>query len=432
MRSGTTVPRAVSTFALLGLVVLALVGIAGTVVLRRFATDQALDQARSSTRLAANIVERRVGDGLLTGDAQATLDVASAVNGFVLPGAGNPVVRVKIWDADGQIVYSDKPQLIGETYGLGAEERDILDHGGVSAELSDLQKPENRFERRYGDLLEVYTAIHTPNGTPLLFETYQRFSSVANSEGEVIKRFAPVLVVALIAFGALEVPLAWVLARRVESAQRDRERFLERALDASALERRRIARDLHDGAVQELTGVAMQLSASAEGAPDERTREALRTAASATRSSIRTLRSATVGIYPPNLRQAGLGPALSDLTARLQHEGLEVSLEVRPAEGFGAEVDEVLYRICQEALRNVDAHAEATRVDVRVRREGGSAVLEVLDDGRGFDRAAPSWAAADGHMGMRLMADVARDAGGSFTVSPREGGGTAVRVEVPA
>jgi signal transduction histidine kinase len=433
MKGGTTVPRAVLTFALFGVVVLALVGITGTLVLRRLATDQALQRARDFTQLSARVVENRVDDGLLTGDAPAVGAVASAVSGFVMAAdTRTPVVRVKIWDPTGQIVYSDKPELIGERYALGAEEREILDEGGVSAELSDLDRPENRFERSYGDLLEVYTRIETPNGTPLLFETYERFSSIANSEGDLLRTFAPVLLVALVAFGVLEIPLAWVLARRVRNAQLDRELYLQRALDASALERRRIARDLHDGPVQELTGLAMQLAASAERLPDESSRSAMREAASAARSSIRTLRSATVGIYPPNLRQAGLGPALSDLTARLQHEGLEVALDVDPASGFGPDVDEVLYRACQEALRNVDAHAAAHHVRVRVRGEDGAAVLEVADDGRGIHTDQADAARADGHMGLQMMRELARDAGGSMTIEPRPGGGTVVRVRVPA
>ena len=432
MKSGASVPRAVLTFALLGLVVLALIGVAGTFVLRRLATDQALDQARAFTRLSARVVERRVTDGLLTGDAGASAQVAAAVFDFVLSDPESPVVRVKIWDPNGTIVYSDETRLIGETYTLGTEEREALRRQGVSAELSDLDKPENRFDRSFGQLLEVYTPIQTPGGTPLLFETYQRQSSVANSEGEIIARFAPVLIVALLAFGALEIPLAWALARRVQSAQRDRERFLQRALDASAVERRRIARDLHDGPVQELTGLAMGLAASAERAGDDPSRLALRDAAAAARSSIRTLRSATVGIDPPSLRRAGLGPALSDLTARLQHEGVEVAIDVEPGTGFGPEADELLYRACREALRNVETHAGAARVDVRVRREDGRAVLEVADDGRGIAEAEIERARAEGHLGLKMMDELAREGGGAMSVTSRPGGGTVVRIEVPA
>jgi signal transduction histidine kinase len=164
---------------------------------------------------------------------------------------------------------------------------------------------------------------------------------------------------------------------------------------------------------------------------DEPSRGALRDAAAAARSSIRTLRSATVGIYPPNLRQAGLGPALSDLTARLQREGLDVSLDVDPPNGFGPDVDEILYRACQEALRNVEAHAAASRVHVVAREEAGSAVIEVADDGSGIDASRLPEARAAGHLGLQMVAELARDAGGSLSVLPRDGGGTLIRLEVP-
>lgn len=419
-------PRAVLTFALLGLVVLLLVGVTGVLVLRRLATDQAVSQARDFTAFAASVVERRLDDGLLTGDADASLAVANVVTAVV----DDPVVRVKIWTADGEIVYSDESELIGERYRLGEDEVEAIEAGGVTAEVSDLSKPENRFERRYGDLVEVYTSIRTPGGERLLFETYQRSSSIQASEADLLATFAPVLVVALVAFAAIEIPLAWALARRVRGAQLDRERFLQRAVDASDRERRRIAGDLHDGPVQDLAGLAMGLSAAAERS-DEPARSTLAEAAAATRASIRTLRSAVVGVYPPNLQQAGLGPALSDLTARLQQEGLEVALEVTD-ERFDPEVDALLYRACQETLRNVEAHAHASHVRVSVRREGMSAVLEVADDGRGVAAAEVARARDEGHMGLQILEELVRDAGGTLRIAPADGDGTVVRVEAPA
>ena len=423
------VARAVLTFVVLGLVVLAAVGVAGTLVLRRLATDQAIAQARDFTEFASRVVEGRLTDELIAGDAEASAAIASVV---VTAGLlHDPVVRVKIWTADGTIVYSDESRLIGETYELGGDELEAIETGGVTAELSDLQAPENRFDRGHGDLLEVYTKIETPDGTPLLFETYQRFSSIASSQSDLLTTFAPVLLVALVAFAAIEIPLAWALARRVQRAQADRERYLQRAVDASDRERRRIAGDLHDGPVQDLAGLAMRLSAAAESTDDTAARDTLSDAAGAARASIRTLRSAVVGVYPANLQQAGLGPALSDLTARLQQEGLAVTLEVDPPTGFDPDVDALIYRACQEGLRNVDEHARATRVEVTVRPDGARAVLEVADDGRGIRPEEASRAREDGHVGLQILEDLVRDAGGSLALLPRDGGGTVMRVEVP-
>jgi two-component system NarL family sensor kinase len=175
-------------FVLLGLVVLTVVGAVGVLVLRRLATDQAIDEARQVTTLSARVVEHEVTDGLLTGDAGARGDVASVVVDAVLH---DPIVRVKLWTQDGTIVYSDEARLIGARYELGADELQVLRDGGVTADVSDLNAPENRFERPFGELLEVYTPISTPNGTPLLFETYQRSASISASGSDLFGRVRP-------------------------------------------------------------------------------------------------------------------------------------------------------------------------------------------------------------------------------------------------
>jgi two-component system NarL family sensor kinase len=407
--------------------VVALVGVAGFFVIRRVAVDRAIDNARELTQFYANVVEQRVSNGILTGDAVATGEVATVINNAVVR---DPIVHVKLWGPDGTILYSDELKAIGQTYQSGADELAELSQDEVSAEISDLSAPENQYEQGSGPLLEVYTPIKTPDGTPLLFETYQRYSSIAEARQQLLRDFAPVLVIALIALALLLIPLGWILARRLERAGREREEALQRTLDMSDRERRRIAGDLHDGPVQELAGLSMRLSASAERAGDPAQQEVLRESATAVRGSVRTLRSAIVGVYPPNLETSGLGPALEDLTSRLQHEGLEVTLEVADPAGYGSVVDQLLYRVCQEALRNVEKHAGASHVSVSVGREDGAAVLSVTDDGRGIPAEA-DLEASDGHFGLRIVDDLVRDAGGFLSVAPGTDGGTVVLVEVP-
>jgi len=423
------VARSVITFALLGLVALAAVAVAGTLVIRRIATNQAIDEARQVTKLAASVVERRVDDGLIPGRADSTGKVSSVVFTAVLR---PPIVRVKILTKDGTVVYSDLSKLIGKRYPLDDQQRAAFRSGEVQAGFADLDAPRNRTERSLGSLLEVSAPISTPNGTPLLFETYQTASSVADNRRQLLRSFAPVLIVALIAFAALVIPLAWVVNRRMHRAARDREALLQRAVNASDLERQRIASDLHDGPIQEMAGLAMRLSALSELVDDPASKSALDDSAGAVRGSVATLRSAIVGVYPPNLQQAGLGPALNDLTARLPSEGLSVTLDVADPAGYSAPVDELLYRACQEGLRNVQAHANAHTVAVRVRRDGDDAVLEVTDDGRGVDPTTTGVGRTDGHMGLQILHDLIQNAGGTLTLSPADGGGSVLRVEVPA
>jgi two-component system, NarL family, sensor kinase len=418
--------RSLIAFVLLGVMAFALVAVAGVVVIRRLATDQALTEARQLTEVTSRVVQRRVNDGLLTGDAESLAAVAAVVGDAVLH---EPVVRVKIWGPDGRIVYSDASELIGSRYPLGKEDVAVLDAGGVVAELSDLSRPENRFETGFGELMEVYTRMQTPDGTPLLFETYQRASTIADRRRELASTFAPVLIATLVAFVLFEVPLAWAFARRVRASARERERLMQRAIESSDRERRRIAGDLHDGPVQQLAGLSLSLSAAAETVDDPRSSATLRDSASSVRGSVRSLRSAIVGIYPPNLRQSGLAAALSDLIARLDPQGIDATLEVEPGADFGSDTDELLYRAAQEALRNVEAHAGAAHVRLTVRQEGDRAVMEVTDDGRGIAADDAERARAGGHMGLSILADIVRDGGGDLSVGPNDGTGTIVRVE---
>ena len=419
-----SVGRTVAILALLGVLVIVLVTGAGYFVIRRIAVDRAIEDARQLTLLSSRVVEQRVSNGILKGDAFATGQVATVINDAVLH---DPIVHVKLWGPDGTILYSDEPKAIGKKYASGAQELAELGKDETSAEISDLTAPENTYEEGSGPLLEVYTPIETPGGDKLLFETYQRYSSIDEQRQQLLRSFLPVLVIALIALALLLIPLGWILARRLQRSAREREEALQRSLDVSDRERRRIAGDLHDGPVQELAGLSMRLSASAEGTADPAQQQVLRESATAVRGSVRTLRSAIVGVYPPNLEASGLGPALEDLTSRLRHEGLAVSLDVSDPAGYGSVVDQLLYRVCQEALRNVEKHAGASQVFVSVGRDDGSAVLTVTDDGRGI----PAEEAGEGHMGLQIVDDLVRDAGGTLAVAPGPSGGTVVRVEVP-
>jgi two-component system NarL family sensor kinase len=422
------VRRTLAVFAVLGLVLLVIVGTVGVVVLRRVAIDRSIENARQLTALSARIVQPRVENGLVSGDADSTVRIASIVSEAVLH---PPVAAVKIWAPDGTLVYGNDLQLIGRRFPAVAEEFHAVAPHTVVTRLADPAQPQNRDVPGADRLLVSFARLRTPDGTPLLFETYQRYSTIADSQRGLLSDFAPVLIVTLVAFAVLLVPLVLVLARRLRRAAEEREQLLLRAIDSSARERRRIAGDIHDGPVQELSGLGMQLAAEADRAREPETRSALGDAAAAVRASVRTLRSAIFGIYPPNVRAAGLGPALSDLTARLPGEGLELELDVGDPQGYGPDVDALIFRACSEALRNVEAHADARHIGVRVFRDDGRAVLEVKDDGRGLRGDDLALASDGGHLGLQLLRDVLRDSDGDLRISRARDGGTVVHVEVP-
>jgi len=367
---------------------------------------------------------------VLRGDRRALQRLDDVVLGQVLAGS---IVRVKVWSRNGTILYSDEPSLIGRRFALGEDERRLLRTGGSEAELSDLSRPENRLERSSGKLLEAYTPIRTPNGTPVLFEIYQRFGSVSSSGSRLLRALAPPLLAGLLVLLLFQVPLAWSMARGLQRGYREREDLLEDAVEASTQERRRIAADLHDGIVQDLAGVAFGLAPLAEAADrrdDADEAGVLRAAIARLRQGVRDLRTLLVEIHPPNLASTGLEAAIGDLLSPLDAAGIDTTLQVDA--GGPRASDELVYRAAREGLRNAQAHAGARRVDVTLTRpEPGLARLVVQDDGRGFDATERERREAEGHVGLSLLAGLAERAGGRLSVRSTPGGGTTLELEVP-
>ncbi|MEA2143760.1 MAG: two-component system, NarL family, sensor kinase [Solirubrobacteraceae bacterium] len=412
--------------------------VGGFFALRSVAIDEAIGDTRDRVRSEAGLVEAAgLRDGIVRGEPAAIRRIDDLVSSQVL---GDSIVRVKLWTKDGRILYSDEPALIGSRYALGEEERDLFSTGGSEAGLSDLEKPENRYERPQGKLLEAHTMIRTPDGTPLLFEIYQRFSSVNASGARLLGALAPPLVGGLVVLLLFQVPLAWSMARRLQRGHHERERLLASAVEASAQERRRIAADLHDGVVQDLAGVAFglaPLAADAQRRGDESEAAVLREATGTLRQGVRDLRTLLLEIHPPNLASAGIRVALSDLLSPLQANGIATSLEVQDAAHDGASPraaghDTLVYRVAREAIRNAQAHAAPTSVSVAVTRpEPGCTRLVVSDDGTGFTAGAREQRGAEGHLGLTLLEDIVLQAGGTLEVRSSPGTGTNVRLELP-
>lgn len=416
-------------FVLVGAAALVIVGFALSVASRRVGEREAIIEARSEALVKAQgLVEPALADGLLSGDADAIAAMDEVVSSDVI---SDSLVRVKVWSEDGTVLYSDEPRLIGSTYGLGADEQEALESGVVEAEVSDLSKPENRFERKHGKLLEVYLPVKTSSGEKVLFEAYFLYDSVEESGQRTWRSFAPIAIGALIVLELIQIPLAYGLARRLRLRQLERETLLNRAVNASEHERRRIAQDLHDGVVQDLAGVSYSLAALARDPAEPHATE-LDAAADNVRGSIESLRTLLVELYPPNLAEEGLGAAITDLLARARAVGLDATADTSGLiEEPSLEVSRLVYRTVQESLRNVIAHAGATSVRVSVAVGDGIAWAEVVDDGEGFDVDAARRAAAGGHVGLLGIADLIHDAGGRLDLTSSPAQGTTVRIEVP-
>ena len=418
-----TVRREVAVSALLSTVAAACIGVGTFWTARTVATGEAVHQAEQATEMRARaVIEPAVTPGLVAGDPQARDDFDAVVVASVL---SDQIVAAKVWSADGTILYSDDLEGIGTRFPLGADQQEVLATGESSAELSDLSEVENADQSDFEELLEVYVAIEDPDGGRMLFETYQSTAGIDAATQRILRAFAPVVLGGLLLLGAVHALLSWRLARRLQASQDERERLLAQSLAASDHERRTIAADLHDGVVQDLVGVTYSLDALADAdAPHARE---LSAAATSTRRSVRSLRSLLVEIYPPNLSQVGLAGAVADLVAA---GPADVAIDVRidPSIELPGRTQEAVYRAIREALSNVRRHARASHAVVTVAApDGGPVELTVSDDGAGFDPVGVE----SGHVGLRLLADLAHSLGGALTIVSAPGAGTTVRMVVP-
>jgi signal transduction histidine kinase/HAMP domain-containing protein len=209
-------------------------------------------------------------------------------------------------------------------------------------------------------------------------------------------------------------------------------RLYERAQRLAVMEERnRLARDLHDSVTQAVYGVTLYAEAAtrllATGQVDVATShlQELRTTA---QQALREMRSLIFELRPPVLEQEGLVAALQ---ARLEsveaRAGIGTELKIDGESPLPKEIEEGLYRIAQEALNNVLKHSEARNVRLYLRREDGAAMLEVSDDGIGFDPVADG---EHGGLGLGGMEERASLMGANLTIRSNPGGGTTVRVEV--
>jgi signal transduction histidine kinase len=195
-----------------------------------------------------------------------------------------------------------------------------------------------------------------------------------------------------------------------------------RIVEAGDEERRRLGRDLHDGAQQELVGavISLKLAKRRWGPASDEARELVEEALEHMESGIRDLRELAAGIHPSVLTDRGLSAALESLAAR---SSMPVQIGQVPAGRLPAPVETSAYFVVAEALTNAAKHSHCSHVDVSVQIENGSATVEVHDDGvGGADPTAGS--------GLRGLADRASALGGGLEIESPAGEGTTVRARI--
>ena len=244
-------------------------------------------------------------------------------------------------------------------------------------------------------------------GIPLLFVPITLTRRIAHLE-------------ALIASALLRPTKMSELSAKAEHLQASR----ARGVDAAEAERRRIERDLHDGAQQRLVAVAMALGRAKSKLTNEDNAalaELIDEAHADAKLAVSELRDLARGIYPAVLADRGLDAALSSLAAKCPVPvDVEVTVDPRPP----AAVETCAYFIVGESLTNIAKHAAAKQIQVKVSRTEDKVVVEVTDDGKGGAELRPGG-------GLAGLADRAATIDGVITVFSPLGGPTVVRADLP-
>lgn len=218
----------------------------------------------------------------------------------------------------------------------------------------------------------------------------------------------------------------------LDSADTYRQRLREvaaRALNAQEEERKRIARELHDGIAQSLAALRVRLRVARTAETDARSKALERIGADIGEAT-EELRRIAQGLRPPALDMLGLVPAIESYARSVTDtSGVEVHTDMTSLSGqLGSDAELALYRIIQEALTNAARHSGARSAHVTLEVQGGWVVAVVSDDGRGFDIDSEM---DSGGLGLFGMQERGAYVGGSVQIESEPGRGTRVRVMIP-
>jgi signal transduction histidine kinase len=216
--------------------------------------------------------------------------------------------------------------------------------------------------------------------------------------------------------------------------QHERKRAMQAVLRMTEAERSRLAAELHDGPVQQLTALLYGLELArhhvrrgSPGAADE----LLASLEDKATGEINGLRRMMTQLRPPVLDELGLVTALQNQGQSFEStSGVQCAIETEPELQLAPEMETVLYRVAQESLTNVGKHAKASRVDISLGAVDGHVLLQIRDDGIGFDPGKARALVSDGHFGLVNMRERVEMVGGKLLVDSSPGNGTTIAVEM--
>jgi two-component system NarL family sensor kinase len=399
---------------------------AGAVLAVGFVVSRAAhhDLLEARATIHQGVVDDLVQQGLIPidpGNQEVVSDLDAAIR---LRLVGGETVRVKLWSPDGEILYSDASQLIGQRFDVDAEVATAL-AGGTSVTVDDLSEAESITEEALGmSLLEFYLPVVFDGEVVAALEIYEDAasfsSSLADIRNDVWTAVAVGLGALIVAFGSVAIRYA----RGHDYRRRKAEHHLAEMLTASDDERRRIVGALHDDIGQPLYRIQYGLEGCLRHLEDGEVASEIHRLIAMVGDIDKSLRSELQILHSGLVEGDGLDDALVRLAHATRTEGgLDVEITKGDLPTLSGTAATALFRAAQEAVINARKHAQASKITIDLRRGPGTATVTVSDNGRGWN----------GRMGIGLATTRQRLAAldGSMLIERSGGRGTRVRLSVP-
>jgi signal transduction histidine kinase len=428
---------ALARFLLLSFGTLIAVGAGTSVVSENIAAEGAEHDARTrASGMTGDLAVPRVTAALRRHDPKAIRDLGEELSRAMAGDlTGEPVAHIVVWDANGTVLWADTGE-IGKRFDFPAGVGTLAEQGKGTTVFKpgerDETAPHPGKNPSDGNLVEVYVGAVGADDKPFVFEAHTPMESVDERSAAIFMKLLPLSLGGLLLLQLANVPLALSLARRVDRSTDHRSMILSRSLRSWHDERRRLAQDLHDGVIQDLSAMSYALPAVLAQLPDEPEADPARSIGErmteALTQDLRALRSLLIDLVPADLDGNGLEVALETMAQRSADRGLQVDVTVEPDLGVGSAVAGLVYRVAREGLRNAEKHAEARTATVHVGRQGDQVEILVRDDGRGVRTRE----ASNGHVGLRLLEELVADVGGTLALSNGTDRGAQLRGLIPA
>jgi signal transduction histidine kinase len=414
---------AVRRFVVAVLLATAVLALGTVAASRHVAEREALRDAEvTASKVAQDVAAKHVGGVRRDDDPAAAQRLGRAMRAQMRE---HSLRHVQLWDESGKVLWADRPSMTGRTFELSEPVRRLFGTTDAVTELTEGARAAPKGESTEKGLVEVYVGAEDLSGKPFVFESYTSPDSLKDNTGIIFWEYVWVGLGSLVLFAGATIPMAVSVARRVDAAQRHRSEILRQALRSSRHERRRLAQDVHDGVIQDLSAVGYALPTILDRLPHDPESEKARRLGEQINGllveGVTSLRALATDLLPPDLEGLDLEVTLQELAARAQASGIEVTVHVDEDVDAEPDILSMAHRCVREALQNVVKHSGATRAWVTVSQDGDLVRVRVVDDGRGLDGARYD---EPGHLGLKLLADMLRELEGDLALQPRAEGGT--------